>query len=213
MSLAALGGGAAVAALLYAVAWRGGMTGHRFVLAGIGVAYVCAAIVSYLLTRSEVQQAQTALLWLSGSLSQNTWPLVGVLAVALAVLVPLVALVARPLDLLLLGDEQAASLGLRPELVRVSVIVLGTALACAGTAAAGPVAFVAFVAAPVARRLLGDGGLGLLPAALVGVVLVVGADLVAQFLLPADLSVPVGIVTGVVGGPYLIWLMSRSRHE
>ncbi len=213
VSLAALGGGAAVAALLYAVAWRGGMTGHRFVLAGIGVAYVCAAIVSYLLTRSEVQQAQTALLWLSGSLSQNTWPLVGVLAVALAVLVPLVALVARPLDLLLLGDEQAASLGLRPELVRVSVIVLGTALACAGTAAAGPVAFVAFVAAPVARRLLGDGGLGLLPAALVGVVLVVGADLVAQFLLPADLSVPVGIVTGVVGGPYLIWLMSRSRHE
>ncbi len=213
VSLAALGGGAAVAALLYAVAWRGGMTGHRFVLAGIGVAYVCAAVVSYLLTRAEVQQAQSALLWLAGSLAQTTWPLVGLLAVALAVLVPLVVLTARSLDLLLLGDEQAASLGLRPELVRVAVIGLGTALACAATAAAGPVAFVALVAAPVARRLLRDGGLGLLPSALVGVVLVVGADLVAQFLLPAGLAVPVGVVTGVIGGPYLIWLISRSRHE
>ncbi len=215
VSLAAFGGGAAVAVLLYAVAWRGGMTGHRFVLAGIGVAYVCAAVVGYLLTRSEVQQAQTALLWLSGSLSQNTWPLVGVLAVTLTVLVPLAALLARSLDLLLLGDEQAASLGVRPELVRVAVIVVGTALACAATAAAGPVAFVALVAAPVARRLLGDGGLALLPSALVGVVLVVGADLVAQFALPTDLAVPVGIVTGVIGGPYLIWLMvsGRSRHE
>ena len=85
----------AVAALLYAVAWRGGMAGHRFVLAGIGVAYVCAAVVGYLLTRAEVQQAQTALLWLSGSLAQTTWPLVRLLAVALAVLVPLVVLVGR----------------------------------------------------------------------------------------------------------------------
>lgn len=215
VSLSAFAGGAAVAAILYAVAWRGGMTGHRFVLAGIGIAYVCAAVVGYLLTRSEVQGAQTALLWLSGSLAQNTWPLVGVLAVALAVLVPLALLLSRPLGLLLLGDEQAASLGVRPELVRLSVIVVGTALACAATAAAGPVAFVALVAAPVARRLLGDGGLALLPSALVGVTLVVGADLVAQFVLPTDLATPVGIVTGVIGGPYLIWLMvsGRSRHE
>ena len=77
-------------------------------------------MVGYLLTRAEVQQAQTALLWLSGSLAQNTGRWCGVLAVALGVLVPLAALLARPLDLLLLGDEQAASLGMRPELVRVS---------------------------------------------------------------------------------------------
>jgi iron complex transport system permease protein len=215
VSFAALAGGAVVAVLLYAVAWRGGMTGHRFVLAGIGVAYLGASVTGYLLTRAEVQRAQTALLWLAGSLSQYTWPLVGVLAVALLVLVPLVALTARRLDLLLLGDDQAAALGVRPELVRVWVIVLGTALACCATAAAGPIAFVALVAAPVARRLLGDGGLALLPAALVGVVLVVGADTVAQFVLPVDLAVPVGVVTGIVGGPYLIWLMvsGRSRHE
>lgn len=211
VSLAALAGGAAVSLLLYAVAWREGMTGHRFVLAGIGVAYVCASVVGYLLTRSDVREAQTALVWLTGSLAQADWDLVVVLAWAVAVLVPLVALVARGLDLLLLGDEQAGSLGVRPEVVRALVVALGVALACVATAAAGPVAFVAFIAAPVARRLLGNGSLGLVQAALAGVVLVVGADVVAQHLLPADLSVPVGVVTGAVGGPYLIWLMVAGR--
>lgn len=215
VSLAALAGGSAVGLVLYAIAWRGGMAGQRFVLAGIGVAYVCAAAVGYLLTRTEVQGAQTALQWLSGSLAQNTWALVLVLAGALVVLLPLVAMVRRPLDLLMLGDDQAAGLGLRPELVRVAVIALGVALACVATAAAGPVAFVAFVSAPVARRLLGDGTLALLPSALVGIVMVVGADLSVQFLLPASLQVPAGVVTGIVGGPYLIWLMAtgRSRGE
>ncbi|MEQ4546334.1 FecCD family ABC transporter permease [Nocardioides kribbensis] len=211
VSASALVGGALVGLLLYAVAWRQGMTGHRFVLAGIGVAYVCSSVVGYLLTRSEVNEAQAALLWMTGSLAQATWGLVVTLGVALAVLVPLVVLVARGLDLLLLGDEQAAGLGIRPEVVRALVIALGVGLACVATAAAGPVAFVAFTAAPVARRLLGDGSLALLQAALVGVVLVVGADVVAQHLLPADLAVPVGVVTGAVGGPYLIWLMASGR--
>lgn len=211
VSLSAIAGGAAVGLLLYAVAWRGGMTGHRFVLAGIGVAYVCSSVIGYLLTRSEVQQAQSALLWMTGSLAQADWGLVRSLAIALVVLVPLVAGVARALDVLLLGDDQARSLGRRPDLTRGLVIALGVGLACVATAAAGPVAFVAFTAAPIARRLLGDGTLALLQAALVGVVLVVGADLVAQHLLPADMAVPVGVVTGAIGGPYLIWLMASGR--
>lgn len=211
VSLAALGGGAAVGLLLYAIAWRGGLTGHRFVLSGIGVAYACASVIGYVLTRSEVQEAQAALVWMTGSVSQASWPTVRLLALALAVLVPLVLLVARGLDVLLLGDEQAASLGLRPEVTRGAVVGVGVALACVATAAAGPVAFVAFVAAPVARRLVGDGGLALVPSALAGLVLVLGADLVAQHLLPAGMSVPVGVVTGVVGGPYLIWLMASRR--
>jgi iron complex transport system permease protein len=215
VSVAAFAGGAAVGLLLYAVAWRGGLTGYRFVLSGIGAAYVCTSVVGYLLTRSDVQEAQAALVWMTGSVAQADWALVTTLAVVLAVLVPLVLLVARGLDLLLLGDEQAAGLGLRPELTRALVIALGVALACAATAAAGPVAFVALIAAPVARRLLGDGSLALVQSALVGVVLVVGADLVAQHLLPAvlpvEFSVPVGVVTGAIGGPYLIWLMAAGR--
>lgn len=213
VSGAALGGGAAVGLVLYLVAWRQGMTGHRFVLSGIGVSYVCSSAIGYLLTRSEVQQAQVALQWMTGSTAQADWELVRRLAVSLAVLVPLVLALGRGLDLLLLGDEQAGSLGIRPEVVRACVIAVGVALACVATAAAGPVAFVAFTAPPIARRLLGDGSPGLVPSALVGVVLVTGADVVAQHLLPGDMTVPVGVVTGVVGGPYLIWLMASGRRR
>ena len=213
VSGAALAGGAAVGLLLYAVAWHGGMAGHRFVLAGIGVAYVCTSLVGYLLTRSEVQQAQVALLWMTGSLAQADWSAVRLLALALAVLLPAATVLARGLGLLLLGDDLAAGLGLRPELVRAGVIATGIALACAATAAAGPVAFVAFVAAPVARRLLGDGTPALVESALVGVVMVVGADAVAQHLLPTDMSVPAGVATGAVGGPYLIWLMATGGRR
>ncbi len=213
VSLAALAGAAGVGLLLYAVAWRGGLAGYRFVLAGIGVAYLCTSVIGYFLTRSDVKEAQGALLWMTGSLAQADQDRVRILLLALLVLVPLVAVVARGLALLLLGDEQAGSLGLRPERTRAAILALGVALAAVATAAAGPVAFVALIAAPVARRLLGDGSLALLQAALVGVVLVVGADIVAQHLLPAEMSVPVGVITGAVGGPYLIWLMVTARPK
>ncbi|WP_193605166.1 FecCD family ABC transporter permease [Nocardioides dongkuii] len=211
VSASALAGGVLVGATLYAVAWRQGVTGHRFVLCGVGVSYLGTSLIGYLLTRSGLDEAQGALVWMTGSLAQATTELVRVLAIVLVVLLPLVALVARGLDLLLLGDEQAGGLGLRPEVTRLAVIALGVGLTCAATAAAGPVAFVAFTAAPVARRLLGDGSLALVQSALVGVVTVVGADIVAQHLLPADMSVPVGVITGAVGGPYLIWLLARGR--
>ncbi|WP_206051546.1 FecCD family ABC transporter permease [Nocardioides ferulae] len=211
VTFSALAGGLSVGLLLYAVAWRGGMTGHRFVLSGIGVAYLCTSVVGYLLTRSELNAAADALVWMTGSLGQATPELVATLSLALWVLVPLVALVSRRLRLLLLGDEQAAALGVRPERVRAVVVLLGVALACVATAAAGPVAFVALVSAPIARRLAGHGSTALLPAALVGAALVVGADVVAQHLVSPDLSLPVGVVTGVIGGPYLIWLMATGR--
>lgn len=210
--LLALAGGLLVGGVLYTVAYRGGLAGFRFVLAGIGVAYLASSVLGYLLTRTEVKQAQDALRWLAGSLAQYNWATDTVLALALLVLIPLVALSTRGLRALLLGDDTAAALGVRPDRARLLVIGLGVALASVATAAAGPIAFVAFTAAPIARRLVKDGSLALIPAALVGASMVTIADLVSQYLLPANLSVPVGIVTGVIGGPYLIWLLATGRR-
>lgn len=212
VQLSALAGGLAVGLVLYAVAWRGGMAGHRFVLAGIGVAYVATSVVGYVFTRARVQEAQTALQWLSGSLGQATWELDLRLAAALAVLLPLAALVGPRLQVLLLGDDSAAGLGLRTERVRLALVLIGIALAAVATAAAGPVAFVALTAAPIARRLLGGGSSAVLTSALAGAVLVAGSDVVAQHLLPLAQAVPVGVVTGAVGGPYLIWLLATHRR-
>ncbi len=211
VSALALAGAITTGTLLYAVSWRGGLTGFRFVLSGIGIAYMATSVVGYLLTRTGAQQAQTALTWLTGSVGSAQWPTIRTLALALVVLLPAAALVARQLDLLLLGDDTAAALGVGPERVRLAVVGIGVCLAAAATAAVGPLAFVALTAAPIARRLLDDGTLGLIPSALVGAMLVVGSDLVGQHLVPGGIEVPAGIVTGVVGGPYLIWLLVSAR--
>lgn len=208
VSGAAFLGGAVAALAIYLLAWRDGLSGYRFVLIGIGVAFMTGAAVEYLLTRSEVREAQTAFVWIVGSVGSAGWDEIAILAVTMAVLVPLVGLAAPALRALQLGDDAGVGLGERVERARLGVIALAVALAAAGTAAAGPVAFVAFVSAPIARRLVGTGDLALIPAALTGALVVSASDFVALHLLPGDVQLPVGVVTGAIGAPYLLWLLA-----
>jgi iron complex transport system permease protein len=211
---ASAAGGATAAALLVGVlAWRRGLGGDRFVLIGVGMAFVGSSLVGYLLTRADVAEAQTALVWLVGSIGSATWADAALLAVVLLLATPLLLVVRRPMDPLALGDDAATALGVRPVLVRGGAIALCVALAATATSVAGPVAFVAFVSAPIARRMLGREVPALLPAALTGATLVAGADLLAQHALPEQLQVPVGIITAVLGAPYLLWLLTRSRRS
>ena len=212
VALFALFGALTVGVVLYIVSYRGGLTGFRFVLSGVGISYLATSVTGYLLSRAEVQQAQTALTWITGSVGSAQWSTVRLLALALAVLIPLVVLIGPALSLLLLGDESASSLGVRPERVRLAVIALGICLAATATAAAGPIAFIALISPFIARRLLADGTLGLLPSALTGALVVTLADFAAQHIAPGDFEAPAGVVTGVIGGPYLIWLLATSRR-
>ncbi|WP_345648326.1 FecCD family ABC transporter permease [Streptomyces tremellae] len=211
LSAAALAGALATAAAMYLLARRGGVTGSRLVLIGIGIGAGLSSVTSYLLTNAQVTEAQDALLWLTGSLNgvslHQLWPLL----LALAVLLPLMLLVARPLGTLRLGDDTAAGLGVGVERSRTALLACAVALAGVATAAAGPVAFVAFVAGPVARRLVPGGGAALLPAALTGGLLVLCADYAAQHLLWSS-QFPVGVVTSLIGAPYLLWLLARSSY-
>ncbi|GAA4286842.1 FecCD family ABC transporter permease [Georgenia daeguensis] len=211
VSLAALGGAVAAAVAIYALAWRSGVSGYRFVLVGVAVAFLVNAGLAYLISRAAVNDVREALVWMVGSLGTPAWADVVALAVALAVLLPAVGLLAPRVRILQLGDDTAGGLGVRVEMTRLAALALAVALAAAATAAAGPVAFVAFVCAPVARRLLPTAGLALVPSALVGVALVLAADLAGQHLL--GLQVPVGIVTGVLGAPYLLWLLATANRE
>ncbi|MFD7548728.1 FecCD family ABC transporter permease [Streptomyces sp. NPDC059578] len=207
----ALTGGLAAAALIYALAWKSGTTGYRIVLVGIGVAALCTSATSYLLLKAGVYQAQQALMWLTGSLNARDWEHVRPLALALAVLLPCVLLLAPWLSGLQLGDETARSLGLPVQTARIALLVVGAALASFATAAAGPVAFVALIAPQIALRLTGPPGPALLPSALVGSLVVLAGDVVGRQLLP-DTELPVGVVTGVLGAPCLLWLLSRSNR-
>ncbi|PYY43129.1 MULTISPECIES: iron chelate uptake ABC transporter family permease subunit [unclassified Curtobacterium] len=203
-------GAVAVAVLIAVLAWRRGITGNRVVLVGVGVGAVALSITGWLLTSGSVQQAGTALLWLSGSLNAVDRTVVSALLVGFVVLMVLALLQSPRLGVLSLGDDVAASLGLRPDRGKVLLLLTAVLLTAAAVATAGPVSFVALMAAPIARRLVGGGRPALGPAAAVGAVVTLGSDLVAQFALPG-VTLPVGVVTGVVGAPYLLWLLARGR--
>ncbi|GAB6898299.1 FecCD family ABC transporter permease [Kineosporia succinea] len=210
LSASALAGAVIASTLIYVLAWQRGIVGYRLILVGIGVAGASSSVVSYLLTRADVSVAADALVWLTGSLNGSSleqfWPLL----IALVILLPLTALTARPLPVLQLGDDTAAGLGVPVERSRRLLLACAVGLTGVAVASAGPVAFVAFVAGPVARRLIPTKGAALVQAALVGSLLMLVADFAAQHLLWAQM--PVGVVTSLVGAPYLLYLLARANR-
>lgn len=207
----AFAGGIAVALVIWATAWRQGLHGVRFVLVGVGMAYVCGAGVSWLLARGDVRQAQAALHWTVGSVADvRGEDLVGLVAGVLVASLA-VAVVARALVVLALGDDHAAALGARANVARVALLLVAVALVAVAAAVAGPIAFVALIAPAIARRLLGGGGAALLASAVVGAVLTLAADVLGQYAIPG-FTAPVGIVTGLIGAPYLLWLLARTER-
>ncbi len=211
VSFLALGGALLTALAIYLLSHRGGFAGTRLILIGIGVAAMLDSVVTYVLSRAAAWDLQTAMQWLTGSLNGASWGSVLPLAIAAAVLVPLLVSSGRDLAVLRLGDDSATSLGVSVRRTRALLIIGAVALLAFATAAAGPIAFVAFMAGPIAARLVGPGASLLVPSALVGVVLVLAADLIGQFAF--DNRYPVGVVTGVLGAPYLIYLLIRTNRS
>jgi iron-siderophore transport system permease protein len=205
-----LAGSLLVAVGIALLARHGDVAGHRLILVGIGIAAALQAVVSWVLTRTDIRVAAEALVWLSGSLNNATWARVRLLALLLLVLVPAVAAVARRLPAMELGDDTAAGLGVDVTSSRRALLLLGTALAAAGTAAAGPVAFVAFLAGPISRRLL-RGRMSLAAPGLVGALVMLAAEYAAVNAVPGT-ALPVGVVTGLLGGPFLLWLLATANR-
>ncbi|GAB2507610.1 iron ABC transporter permease [Microbacterium petrolearium] len=207
----ALAVGIATAVVIYLAARGGDSTGGRLILIGIGVGAMLDAVVSYLIQRAAEWDVATAMRWLTGSLNGSRMEDVPPLLVAVVVLVPLVLLLSRDLDALALGDASATALGVRVDRARVLLIVCAVALACFATATTGPIAFVAFLAGPIAARIMGAGSSLVVPSALVGACLVLAADLLGQFAFGTRF--PVGVITGVLGAPYLLYLLIRSAKR
>ncbi|ALJ21659.1 FecCD family ABC transporter permease [Microbacterium sp. No. 7] len=212
IAIAAFAGGLVTAAVVYGLSWRGGVAGFRLVLVGIGVGAILSAVNALLVVRASLESAQTAAQWLAGSLNSTLWPEVQAIAVALAVLVPLLVVVFRPTEQLTLGDASAVGIGVRVERTRFVLIILGVALMAVATAATGPIAFVALAAPHLVKKLVRTAGVSLFGAAIMGGVLVLVSDLVARRLFaPTELAV--GVITGSLGGLYLIWLLAVERKR
>ncbi|GAA3783456.1 FecCD family ABC transporter permease [Streptomyces phyllanthi] len=209
LSAAALAGGLGTGLLVYFLAWRRGIDGFRLILIGISVSAVMQAITTWLLVKADIRDVARAQVWLVGSLDNRSWDEVRVAlwgTVALMVVVAAVAFQFKPMHL---GDEVAAGLGVRYSTVRAILLLCAVLLAGVAVSAAGPVPFVALVAPQVAMRLARCPTPPMVASGLVGALLLIGADLVARTALPV--SLPVGVVTAVIGGPFLVYLLVRAN--
>nr|WP_308208113.1 iron chelate uptake ABC transporter family permease subunit [Actinomadura madurae] len=212
ITVSSVGGAVLTALAVYLVAYRrgGGVHGVRLVLIGVAAAAMLEALNAYLITRAELREAYEAAFWLTGSLNGRDWDQAVPLGLALAVLVPAALVLARSLGMGELGDDAAQALGVPVQRTRALLMIVGVGLVAAATAAAGPVPFVALAAPQLARRMTRRPGAQLLPAALTGAALLAVSDLIS---LRLPTAVPVGVVTGVLGGVYLAWLLAAAGRR
>lgn len=210
VSVFAIVAGLGTALAIFGLSWRGGISGTRLILVGIGVAAMLESFISYTLSQAPAWDMQEAVRWMSGSVNAAQMHQSVPVAAALLVFGGVLLTRARDLETLTLGDDMAAALGTPITQTRLVAMVAAVGLIAVATAATGPILFVAFLSAPIAVRLTGHAGSSLIPAGLVGATLVLAGDYAGQFLLPA--RYPVGVVTAALGAPYLIYLIIRTNR-
>lgn len=198
-SLGGRGGGGAV-----------GIVGERFLLAGIGIAALGGAVVSFVMARLSLQSAQDAATWTTGSLNLATWDRILIVAVVLAIGIPAALALHRAMEPAELGSELASALGARPALTSAAALGLGVLLAAVATATSGPLAFVALLSTPIAAALH-RGRVSLLVSGAVGALIVVAADMIGAEAF-GDARLPAGVITGAVGAPVMLWLLVQQRR-
>lgn len=210
VSVVAVAAGLGVALVVYGLSFRNGVAGTRLILVGIGVSAMLQSVIAYILQSAPAWNLQEAMRWLTGSVNGAQLGQALPLLLALLFFGGLLLVRGRDLEALRLGDDTAAALGARVSHTRMVVIVAAVGLIASATAATGPIAFVAFLSGPIAGRIVRNYGSVLIPSALMGAVLVLAADYVGQHLLPS--RYPVGVVTGALGAPYLIYLIVRINR-
>lgn len=205
-------GALGAALLVYLLSWKGHLSVERLVLVGIGINAVADAIITFLLTRGNIQDVSKAYQWMAGSLYTASMTDVTVLALAMLVSLPLAAVLMPALRIMQLGDAAAKSAGLRVEPARLGILVAACAMSGFAVSVSGLIAFVALIVPHIARSMAPRLSLGsLLLNALLGGCLVLGADLLAQHLL--EIVLPAGIVTSALGAPGFVYLLYRARRR
>ncbi|MGC2864704.1 FecCD family ABC transporter permease [Corynebacterium glutamicum] len=210
-ALSAVTFGVVTAVIVYLLSRNRGSTGgYRLVLIGIGVSAMLSALNTLLLAWGDLDLAVKARIWLSGSLNAREWNDVYPALVALAICLPMLIYYSRPLNILEMGDDQAKQLGVNTERLRLIVMILGVLLTSVAVAAAGPIAFIALAAPQIVSRITGAARVQVICSGLFGAVLLLAADMISRNL-PTSYAVPVGLTTGVIGGFYLLWILTRQK--
>nr|WP_244636368.1 iron ABC transporter permease [Pseudomonas coleopterorum] len=205
----ALIGAMTAAALAFGLAGGSGARGYRFIVVGIGVGAVFGALTNLMLARTDLDSANQAYPWTVGSLSARPWLAVQLLGIALLLATPCAKGLNRALATLRFNDSVARGLGIDVARVRLLTLTLTVLLTGLAVAVVGPVGLIALAAPEMARYLSGHRGVAVVNAGLAGALLMVCADWSGRTVL-APVEIPVGIVTAVIGGPYLLWILIRQ---
>lgn len=212
LPLAAFAGAILAIVLVFRVATASGrgMDVRVLLLAGVVVAAFFTACIAFILSVAEARTVQSAVLWIMGSLAGASWRSVALAAVYTIPAAALLLTLARPLNLMAIGEETAHYLGTDVERVKGAALGLAALLTAAGVAVAGVIGFVGLVVPHTIRLLVGSDHRALLPLSFVGgAAFLVLCDVVAQLVL-APTQVPVGVITAFVGVPLFLFLLRRS---
>ncbi|MFI0373601.1 FecCD family ABC transporter permease [Actinomadura sp. 1N219] len=212
LAAGSLAGGLASAAAVYALSLRSGLSGLRLVVIGIAVNAMLTALNSWIVLLAQLEVATAATAWSAGSLNGLDWDEVRLPFLIIAALALLAAVLSRTTGQAALGDDVAAASGVALNRYRLLIILAGVGLTATVTSATGPIVFVALAAPQIGRRVAGAAGTPALPAALTGALLLLAADLAAQTVV-APVQLPVGVVTTVIGGAYLCWLLIMEMRR
>jgi ABC-type Fe3+-siderophore transport system permease subunit len=212
LPLAALAGGTISGAIVYLIAWKQGVSPERLALTGIAVTAIFQAAVTAIVTLSlESTNVNLALQWLTGSLYGRGWGDLLLLLPWSVIGIASALVVSHKVNLLLLGDNVAAGLGMRIERARIVLVAIAVALAASAVSISGTVAFIGLVIPHFVRLLIGADHRLVLPlSAIAGAVLLLVADDIARTVVPS-LEIPAGLLTALIGAPYFIYLIMRSK--
>lgn len=197
--------GLLVSMLIYLLSKDISFSGSRLILIGIGIQAMIQAAISFLLLKASQYDVPGAMRWLSGSLNGMTMKGIPTLFIVVMVFGIISLLFTKYLQVLELGDEFATTLGIRLNLVRIILILSAVFLIAFATSTTGPIAFVAFLAGPIASKIVGRGSSNVLASGLVGALLVLSSDMIGQYVFSTRF--PVGVITGILGAPYMLFLL------
>lgn len=203
--------GLLVSALIYFLSHKNGFSNTRLILTGIGMQAFLNSIISWMLLKASEYDVASALRWLSGSLNGVKMDTVPALAAVVFTAGLGILLLSRHLLILQLGEAHAVTLGIPVSITRLLLILLALVLTAFAASVTGPIASVAFLSGPIAARISGRGRSSMLAVSLTGSILILISDLVGQFTLPS--RYPVGVITGILGAPYLLFLLLRINHK
>ena len=190
---------------------KNGFSVNRMILTGIGIQAMLQAVINFIILKTSDYNIADALRWLSGSLNGSRMSDLGIFGIIVIACTSLI--ITREDDLLVLGlgEELPVTLGLNTVLSR-RLLIYGAVALCAGTTAVtGPLCSVAFMSGHIAAKVLKTGGAGTIHSGMVGAILVLFSEAVGQFAFAT--RYPAGVITGIFGAPYLIYLLTRLNQK